>query len=386
MSPDLYYAVSAFNEEATILPCLRSLATQTTDSKVETLVCIDGSTDQTEERVLDAQRQFKKLNIRLVSSGNGKSVAQNSMVRSVDDRSAPIVFVDGDVVLDPVCVKLLERDVRSIPKLIVVGAWPIPYWREDFSVWQQFLFEVLHARALHPQAETAVHDVSDFKWYWQLNPQTRVSPEFERRSKTYFHARTFLLRGSEYFDLPDDANYADDTFIANRLHTRYGPGVIRTRYDAIAYYRPYLSIRQHFNAYRRIYADLRRIDQIGAFGKSRRLEATKLDWKYIRSCGLRAWIDFSMYVLIRQAERALFRLLPVSTLANLWKEEKVNGQPAWRLTVGSTSKSFSSSLHQLVSTSECNGRSSSMAGDTLPKELGSRLPDEARQPMIQERS
>ncbi len=51
-----------------------------------------------------------------------------------------------------------------------------------------------------------------------------------------------MLRNKGVFDMPGNENLADDSFLPNMIHTRYGPGSSRTRYDAIAYYEPYLSL------------------------------------------------------------------------------------------------------------------------------------------------
>jgi len=320
--PDLYYGIVAYNEEDNILSCLESLDSQTINARIETLVCTNGCVDRTEERILEGIKRYPRLHINPLRSRKGKAFAQNEIARSAVNRDVPMTFIDADVVLDKKCIEILYDDMTNIDRLIVVGAWPVPARPEVMSSWEKFLYMVLHARAFYPEAEVSVNDVSAYKSYAYESPQSTVSPEFESRSRIYFHGRTFMMRNVGFFYLPEDENTADDTFIPNFIHTNYGPGTIRIRFDAISYYKPYLSLRKHFKAYRRIFWDLDNMDKKEEFRGSREMEKTHLDWNYIFSKGPLIALDFLAYAAISFGEKSLYDLLPKKSIAEVWQYEK----------------------------------------------------------------
>ncbi|MFA4819439.1 MAG: glycosyltransferase family A protein [Candidatus Aenigmatarchaeota archaeon] len=317
----LHYGIAAYNEESRIGECLESLAVQEIDgTQVETIVCLNGCNDNTGVVVREAQKRYPKLNIRISHSKKGKVFAHNEIVRQTEDDGEPVAFVDGDVRLDSKAINILYRELQEVDSLQAVGGLPVPYRPSDLSLWESFLYEVLHARALFPQSEVSTHDVSSYKPFADTKPQSGIDPNFEKRSKIYFHGRLFMLRNKGVFQMPEDGNLADDSFLPNMIHTKYGPGSSRTCYGAIAYYEPYLSLRDHFNAYRRVHAQLRYLDRhFEEFTQSREMEQTKLDWDYIRSTGLANVARFAVYSLIRRTENALYRLLPELPPTELWK-------------------------------------------------------------------
>jgi glycosyltransferase involved in cell wall biosynthesis len=321
MLPDIYYGIAAYNEENNILDCLASLDAQTVDARVETLICLNGCTDNTLERTLEGQRRYPGLHVTLLHSKKAKTFAQNAIASAATNREVPITFIDCDVTLEPKCVDILIKDISTIDTLIVAGAWPVPLKQGKLTPWQQFMFDTLHARAFYPRAEVAVNDVSAYKSFAHAWPQPTLAPESEVRSKIYFHGRTFMMRNANYFFLPTDVNVTDDTYIPNSIHTKYGPGTIRTRFDAIAYYKPYLSLREHFRTYRRIFLDLETIDRSEQFVTSRMMEKTRLDWEYIRSEGWPVLKNFLAYTAISQIEGALFRTLEKKKPSDLWVYE-----------------------------------------------------------------
>lgn len=318
---DIYYGIAAYNEERRIGECLDSLALQTVDgAEVETFVCLNGCTDNTERAVLESQRRHPKLNIRIAHSKKGKVFAHHEIVRQIPDSTKPIAFVDGDVHLDTRAVDILCRELADTDYLKAVGGWPVPYKPRDLSLWESFLYETLHARALFPEAEVSVHDVRRYKPFADTHPQPGIDPEFEKMSKIYFHGRLFMLRNKDVFEMPEDGNLADDSFLPNMIHTKYGPGSSRTRYDAIAYYEPYLSLRDHFRAYRRIDAQLKYLDRnFGELSESREMEQTRLDWDYILSTGLANTLRFAAYSAIIHSERFGYKLFPDRSPAELWR-------------------------------------------------------------------
>ncbi len=321
--PDLYYGIAVYNEEGNIRRCLDSLERQSFEGRVETIICLNGCTDRSEKEAHEGKAKYPGLNVKIIhSKKKGKAFAQNQIIRSIRDRTVPIAFIDADVVPETDCMAVLERELRSLKQLVAVGTWPEPERGPRQSLWQRFLYWILYARAFYPQAEVSGHDVSAYKRFARQNPQPLVSPEFEMRSKIFFHGRTFMLRNASFFRLPEDANVADDTYLPNFIHTTYGPGTVRIRYDAKVLYKPYLSLRAHFKAYWRVYSDLRRMDLEGAFAESRKLEKTRLDWKFIFSKGIATSLQFAIYRFVVGVERALYHMLPEKKLGELWYYQK----------------------------------------------------------------
>jgi len=318
---DLYYGIAAYNEESRIGKCLESLALQDIDgAEVETIVCLNGCNDSTGVVVGEAQKRFSKLNIKVAHSRKGKVFAHNEIIRQIREDEKAVAFVDGDVHLDRRAIGILYRELQELDNLQAVGGWSVPYRPANLSLWESFLYETLHARALFPKAEVSVHDVSEYKPFAYTHPQPGIDPDFEKRSKIYFHGRLFMLRNKGVFEMPEDENLADDSFLPNMVHTKYGPGSSRTRYDAIAYYEPYLSLADHFRAYQRVDAQLRYLDNhFEEFAKSRQMEKSKLNWQYIQSEGITNVIRFVSYSIIRKAEHIGYRLLPEQSPAELWK-------------------------------------------------------------------
>ncbi|MFH0701023.1 MAG: glycosyltransferase family 2 protein [Candidatus Woesearchaeota archaeon] len=322
MGPELYYCIAAYNERDNIIGCLDSLAQQKMDLNLETIVCLNGCTDETEKVVQDAKIQYPKLNVKIIHSRKGKAFAQNAIAKSIEHRDVPLMFVDADVSLDKDCTRILFEEMHALEKLIVVGAWPVPYKPEGLNPREIFLYKILHMRAFHPEAEFSVNDVSEYKDYVDARPQRKMSPESEKRSKIYFHGRTFMVRNVSFFYLPEDVNTADDTFLPNYIHTKYGPGTIRTRFDALAHYKPYLSLSEHYRAYRRVFWDLDNIDKKEEFKESRKMEETTINWRYILSQGPLVTLQFLTYVSIAGAEEIVYRIMPKKTLSEVWQYSK----------------------------------------------------------------
>ncbi len=322
MKPDLYYGIAAYNEEENILECLGSLNEQEIDAVPQTIICLNGCTDNTQDSVQEGMRRYPGLNIRAIHSKKGKAFAQNAIMDEVDNREVPIAMVDADVTLEEDCVGKLYEDMEDLDRLIIVGSWPVPRRPERMSAWENVLYNVLHARALHPQAEISKHDVSAYKDFVDLKPQPAVPAEFEKRSKIYFHGRTFMVRNTDCFYLPEDSDTADDTYLPNYIHTFHGPGRIRTRFDAICYYKPYLSLRDHFRAYRRIFWDLDNIDKKGEFSESRKMEETRFNWDYIMAQGPSVTLQFIAHATVLWGEEAIYNLLPKKSLSQVWQYQR----------------------------------------------------------------
>lgn len=322
MKPEIYYGIPARNEERNIANCLRALDRQNIHADVQTIIAVNGSTDKTYSRAKECIKEYPDLNIKVIESSPGKSAAQNAIASCAKHKDVPITFFDADVVPERQCVKIMLKELNRIDKLVAVGARPVPIATDKLSSFRKMLFNVLNVRALNYEAEISTNDVSAYKWYVDKYPQRNVSKEFEKRAKIFFHGRAFMLKSPDYLVLPNNKNLADDTYLPNYIHTFFGPGTIRIRYDALVYYKPYISLREHFNTYWRVYSDLKNIDTNGAFEHSRKMERIKWDWRYILSRGAGTSVNFLLYYMILKSEHFAYGILPKKTLSEIWKLEK----------------------------------------------------------------
>lgn len=183
MPPDIYYCIPAYNEEGNIMRCLAALAEQDIDARVKTLIGLSECTDNTENEIYEAVDIYPSLDINIINCDKGKTCAQNEIVKYVENRNVPLLFIDADITLDEKCVDILYKELCELDQLIVVGGWPVPIKPERMSVLENFLYHTLHARALYPEAEISKNDVSKFKNYVKTNPQPTISDDFENKSK-----------------------------------------------------------------------------------------------------------------------------------------------------------------------------------------------------------
>lgn len=319
--PKIYYCIAAHNEENNILRCINSLQQQTFKEKVETIICLNGCTDNTEHKILRNKQKYHNLNIKIIHSKKGKINAQNKIIQTITYKQVPCCFIDADVELHKDSVRILYEELSRNKQLIVVGGWPLPKKPKNLSLLQNMLYNILHVRAFYPKAEISTYDVNQYKQYVEKYPQPHISSDFEKRSKIFFHGRIFMMKNKSYYEVPSGNNYADDTYLPNMIHTKYGPGTIRIRYDAIVKYDPYISIKNHFHTYRRVYLDLYYIDKTcPKFVHSRHYEKTKLDWGYIRSQGIIVTTQFSIYKLIIIIEKTCYFFLPKLKISDIWHQ------------------------------------------------------------------
>jgi len=323
MKPDIYYGIAAYNEENNIESCLESLSRQNFKGAIQTIICLNGCTDKTEEKVLKATKTYPSLNIQITHSNKGIAFAQNKIIQEIKYKNTPLIFIDADVTLHSNCIDSLYDEIKKNKGLKIVGAWPKPKQQRKLNIWKKLLFLTLHIRAQYPEAEISKYNVIKYKDFVDKNPQKTISKEFEKKSKIYFHGRTFLIKNPLEYEIPKKENICDDTYMSNFIHNTYGPGTIRTRYDAIVYYKPYLSLREHFKIYRRIFLDLRNLDSnIQEFSHIRKLEQTKLDWNYILKQKSSTILFFITYVLISTTEKITYKMLPKKTLDQMWQYSK----------------------------------------------------------------
>lgn len=118
--------VCAYNEEKNILQCLRSLTSQTFHGKelVEMLVISSGSTDRTDELVLDYARNVDKR-VRLIRQDKreGKNSAVNAFM--AEAKGDVLFLANADNVMREDTFDLMAEHFKD-PSTGMVGGHPIP--------------------------------------------------------------------------------------------------------------------------------------------------------------------------------------------------------------------------------------------------------------------
>jgi len=113
MKPDIYYGIAAYNEENNIESCLESLSRQNFKGAIQTIICLNGCTDKTEEKVLKATKTYPSLNIQITHSNKGIAFAQNKIIQEIKYKNTPLIFIDADVTLHSNCIDSLYDEIKK---------------------------------------------------------------------------------------------------------------------------------------------------------------------------------------------------------------------------------------------------------------------------------
>lgn len=281
-------AIVAYNEENTLPACLATLEAACYEasrrySLLQTFICVNGCTDRTEEIARSEARQRPELRIRVVASEKGMLNGQSRIVDLIENDD-PIIFVDADTILDRLAVSSLLDMLASDSRLKIVGGFPTPV-APDPSLWSSLKIDLFNARGLHPFAEVAKSDCSEYHRYASDDYQNPEFLEWEKSSKIYFHGRYYGVKSRSIFERPV-AGLGDDTFLTFHTYRAHGPGVIRMCYRAKCYYRPIDTWRDFWRTYTRIGLDKRTLaSHYPGYADYLRKAQTRINWRYLRSLG-----------------------------------------------------------------------------------------------------
>ncbi len=278
----------------------------------------NGCTDNSED-VIKTYIANHDIDYELLHTIRGKVRAQSAGVKKVieDCRdNVPILFADADIIFDKDAIANLYNELNRIHALKAVGALTIPQKPKRRSV----MFWILNIRNIYPLSQVSKCDVHEYKWYVHDYPQYGISPADEEKSKVFFHGRCYMIKDCTVYNVSANEAIADDTFLSNWINFTYGPGSIRNIYSSKVWYTPYLSLRDHFYTYWRIYRDLKHLDKMcPEFYEIRLKEQQRLDWKYIFSLHPKEVLFFVVYSMISNLERIIFSFLPKYSIEKIWK-------------------------------------------------------------------
>jgi glycosyltransferase involved in cell wall biosynthesis len=319
----IFIIIPIHNKEQSLGSCIKSLNKSAQETKYcfNTFLILNDCSDKSFEIAIKSRQKYPFLNIKILESARGKLNAQEAAIRKIR-LNAPILFVDADVVLKKDSIKILTDELEKYPRLIAVGSFPIARHYKGNNLWKSFLDRVLNIRSRHPMSEISLLNVEEYHSYTIYNPQNKnTSFSHELKSKIFFHGRTFLLRSKNYWSKPKNEEIVgDDSYIPDYIIFNYGKDRIRNRYDSVVYYTPFVSLIEHFNAYKRIYFDLKNLrETYPEFRDIRNHSQLILDKSYIKKQKFTTRFFFLLYSLIRKIERFLFRFSINQNPAKIWK-------------------------------------------------------------------
>lgn len=308
---NLYIAIPVYNEEKYLEKCLFSLNKEIIylRLRVQTYLCLNGCVDNSFIIANSCKKKYPKLNIIILNSAKGKLKAQEKIVHNIPTNKVPIAFMDSDVELKKFSLKNILLELKSHNKLICVGAFPMAKKYEGINIWKIMMDEILNVRSRYPMAEISKFEVKEYHKLAFLDPQfENTSIEHESRSKIFFHGRLFVLRSKDYWAKPDkECVVGDDSYLPDYIIHNFGKNKIRIRYNSIVYFHPFVSIFDHYKAYKRIYYDLKSLkDNYPKFKDIRKKSQMVLDWEYINKKGFIIKVKFLIFSLIRYFEKLFF--------------------------------------------------------------------------------
>lgn len=314
-----YVVLTAYNEEKTIESSFSAVKKAIDHSfnnnpsllRVNIVFCPNGCTDRTPQISEELKRKYsnEKIKIEVISSPKGMVIAQNAsinFIRNAGDTNSPVVFIDTDSLVDEKAINILIKQFERHPSLKAVGAQPIPILYSGKSTIRKFWDRVLNCRAYFPKSEIAVRYAPEFHPYAETDPQ-EIGTEYEKHSKIYFYGRCFALRNEAIWDVPENT-VGEDTYLDRSIHFRFGPGSIRTMYNAKIYFYPMNTLKEFSKTFYRIYCDLRNLKHLYPERNNiREYSKTQLDWSYIRTLSIKWQLFFVVYSVVRKYYHFLFK-------------------------------------------------------------------------------
>jgi len=193
--------IPAYNEEQTLPGCIKSISralnylARDINFQVKILICENGSTDKTLQVATALKRKLPSLHIRVLTSGKGMVEAEKTIIKAFQRNIDFIFKIDADTLLKKDALSIIIKEFLKHPELKIVGGHSSPINYKGKSLYKRLLDKILNVRGYFPQSEVAKYNVREYHFFAFSDPQTVISPEFESKSKIYFHGRFFCTRG-----------------------------------------------------------------------------------------------------------------------------------------------------------------------------------------------
>ncbi len=325
---NLFIAIPARNEQKNLRNCIKSIyeASNNLNYNINTFICLNGCSDNTKLIAKKCKKEFLELNISILNSKEGKLYAQKKIIEQIKNKRGYVFFTDADTELDKNSIDIMVKEMNKYKELLAVGGFPMAKKYKGSNPWEKFLDEILNIRSRHPMSEISKLNVREYHKHTLKDPQKiNTSQEHEIKSKIFFHGRLFALRSAKYWRMANAKKgiVGDDSFLPDYIISVYGKNRIRIRYDAIVYFNPFISLIQHYKAYKRIYFDLKNLKKnYPEFRDIREHSVLVLDKNYIYNQELITRLKFKFFEIIRNCEKFLFNVFPEDQPSKIWSSAK----------------------------------------------------------------
>jgi len=302
---NLTIGIPVRNESETLEGFLDSLKTAVdflpADIIVETIICINGCTDGSEEIALQLVHRFQdsRLNLVVLNSSTGKMEAQRKILAS-RRFSGMAAFFDADIILHQDCLLNLWNAMQANPDLQLAYA---------------------RVKAVNDGYETIVEWLESVHYVFP----NLLSP------RRYFHARGYLIRPTKLFFLDAQVEnriknlakekkrfswmqlsagpLVDDIHLSRVLIHKNGFGCIKEVHEAIVNFTAPRTIKDFFEGQRRLLIEIRRLDIL--FPEHAYLQKhleRKLNHENIRNMGYSVRLHHLLYRMMEKCIRTWVRI------------------------------------------------------------------------------
>lgn len=202
------------------------------------IVIENGSSDNTPQ-VAEKLTKTPRIPLTVITSKPGKITAFLTGLEYAA-KGEPLIFMDGDVESNKDTFKILLDQMSKHPELVSVGGFP--KLNSTYTLPDKFAY--LNLFTFFPLAKTVRDERYGFN-NAKEDPQPNIPADMEKRLKSFFHGRIYLIREKRFIptSIPKE-NIADDIFWNRHLFLNYGKGCIRNRYDATVFFKPKISEKE----------------------------------------------------------------------------------------------------------------------------------------------
>lgn len=244
MIPTLTVGIPVKNEENTIVNMLQSVvkAVKCLPKSVnyETIVCLNGNTDNTEKVIKENRDLCKQLNLTTVHSSIGKIPAEKK-IASVRELSGFLLYCDADTDLDKYSIRELYDTMRKDTTLRVVCAKVLPKFPTRMNNFLKIMKSYYKMRYLLPE-RGCFHG----RMFMMRDDKDILSNYYFKKTLTKIPKK---LAKDLYLD---KGPISDDIILSAAIVHKYGQNAIKRVHSAKVYFYPpdnlydfYLGVRRY---------------------------------------------------------------------------------------------------------------------------------------------
>lgn len=270
MIPTVTIGVPVKNEENTISLTLRALQQAISKLpnkvKIETIVCLNGTTDNTQSVILSPQNKdvCERLNLRIIRSAPGKLLAEKKIAKARKLHGF-LLYCDADIILNKYAITRLYRRMLKNPKLRVVCAKVLPIFKRHRNNFQHIMKSYYDMRYLLSERGCfhgrlfMLRDEQDVMAEYDVAQRIKKIPK-STVEKLYLHKGPIC----------------DDIILSAAIVHKYGQDAVERVHSAKVYFYPPDNRYDFFLGVRRYTIEIERINTLfpdyAIVNKSKRFE------------------------------------------------------------------------------------------------------------------